>query len=296
MATDQPASPSPRSGKGLTAAVRDAFRHPGFLACVVLLATLAVGFEVLAIWKNVIFHKERIDLRVPLDRLDHEKLEPYGVGHVQDLEANVVNSLGTEDYISWHLLDPYQSDGSLDDIPELTDQQKNNWPRRISLFVTYYTGKPDQVPHVPEVCYAGSGHKPVGQDLRQIEIPALGEGEKIPVQVLEFVREGMHGTSRRIVMYTFHANGKFRSGRTEVRTSLGLSTARYEYFSKLEISMDIGRGYSTRQEAVEAGTRFLGKVVPVLLEHHWPDWEAATSGSETPADANLTESNASAEG
>jgi hypothetical protein len=143
--------------------------------------------------------------------------------------------------------------------------------------VTYYTGKPDQVPHVPEMCMAGSGHRQISDELIHVPMPYLGEGATIPVRLQEYERESLMSRSQRIVMYTFHANGDFRSGRQSVRFALGDPRVKYAYFSKLEIGMDLGRepgAYASKTEAVEAGTRFLQMVIPVLLQDHWPDWEA----------------------
>jgi len=285
MSTERTSNPVPGTEGRLASLFREVLGNRGFVACIALLATLAVSFEVLAIWKGIRFRKEPLYLKKPLKELDHDRLRPYGfVGQV-DLPPESVNQLGTEEYISWIMDDPFKADGTRADLTHDAAWGTPGWRRKVNLFVTYYTGTPDQVPHVPEVCYAGSGHREVGNTVIELDVPALGDGATIPVVVLKFRRDGMHGTSKRIVMYTFHANGEFRPSRTDVRRAVGNPWTRYAYFSKLEVSTDVGGAYRTMEQAIEAGKRFLRVVVPVLLEDHWPDWEAAVRQAEPQPDA-----------
>ncbi len=280
MSTERP-NRARASGGGFLAVLVDALANRGFVACLTLLAALAIGFEVLAARKGIQFRKEPLNLKTPLDRLQKEKLAPYGLWRPGTLPPDMLDELGTEEYIQWEIDDPYRpDDGALRDLSNNPNWLTENWPWRISLFVTYYTGKPNQVPHVPEVCYAGSGHELVRQYFDTVVIPRAGGDKTIEVQVLEFRRQGgLLGPSERLVIYTFHANGQFRRARRAVQLAVSDPLSKYAYFSKLETSMDIGRGYASKDQALEAGKRLLRVVVPVLLEDHWPDWEAAVSGA-----------------
>ena len=78
--------------------------------------------------------------------LDEKLLEPYKVLEKSKIDnKDVLESLGTEDYLQWIL-----EDTTVDVLSPV---------RNCSVFITYYTGNPDQVPHVPEACYTGGGNE-----------------------------------------------------------------------------------------------------------------------------------------
>ena len=273
MSTQRPKRPLPSPGNRLAFHLANTFRNRGFLVCVALLATFTVGFEVLALRKGIQFRKQALPLKKPLKHFNQDKLAPHKLLRPITLQPDMVDQLGTEEYLQWYVAGPHGTAG--------------NVPGHITLFVTYYTGKPDQVPHVPEVCYAASGHRQIADHLIDVDVPALGPGETIPVRVLELQQSGrLLGGNDRIVMYTFHANGRFCRSRRQVQGVIGNPLTKYAYFSKVEISMDIGVGYASKEQAVEAGRRFLQVVVPVLLEDHWPDWDAAVSQTESQSGAD----------
>jgi len=104
----------------------------------------------------------------------------------------------------------------------------------------------------------------------------------VPLQIVEFEKQSRFTQqSSRIVVYTFHANGKFRENRTAVRLAIGSLTERFAYFSKLEVSMDLDPQRFPKKEAVAAVKHFLEVAIPVLLEDHWPDWEAVSKRAAT---------------
>jgi hypothetical protein len=146
--------------------------------------------------------------------------------------------------------------------------------------VTYYTGTPDQVPHVPEECYQASGYKAVNDEVLNVPIPVLGQEVQIPVKLMEMERTTvLGGIDRRWVMYIFSANGQFRSGRRGVQSVVTDPWSHYAYFSKVELTFGAQDTIVSKQEAIDAGTDFLNVIVPVLVRDHWPDWDAAENAA-----------------
>lgn len=240
-------------------------RQPGFLACVALLLVFLATYKTWAWVSKVQFVKEAVPLRKPLDQLEQHKLFPYRLLESRPLKPEMEETLGTKQYISWMLEDTSASPGAPD--------------RFLSLFVTYYTGNPNQVPHVPEVCYLGSGFEVQDATYLDVPVPSLGGGFKVPMQVLEFQRSKLfENRESRIVMYTFQVNGQFAPGRREAIAVLSNPLDKYAYFSKLEITFGTQDIMPSKDVALRAGERLLQVVVPVLLKEHWPDWEAVTTG------------------
>jgi hypothetical protein len=81
--------------------------------------------------------------------------------------------------------------------------------RYVHLFVTYYTDKPDAIPHIPEECYMGGGYQAIGDRLIDVPLPSLGDDVVAQVKALTFEKSDFLNKDNRIVMYTFHTNGVF---------------------------------------------------------------------------------------
>ncbi len=260
----------------------DAFRHRAFVVAIVVLGGSALGLEWAVDALGVQFRKRALPLRRPLTELDANRvrLRPYEVRRKMRIPDEVVNGLGTDKYIQWSLEDTTKPPG---------DPHKH-----AILFITYYTGKPDQVPHVPEVCYQGGGYAVESIDNKELDIPTLGEANReVPVRLLRFVRSKLGVRRQPPVVYTFHSNGVFCGGRTAVRAAMANPFERYGYFSKVEVAF-----YSPRklealgaeaveppvEETVRAMEALLRVVLPLLVERHWPDWarrEGTAVGSDT---------------
>ena len=254
-------APAPALKPGL---FRELVSHRGFIPCLALLVIFARFHHPPA-------RKAALGLRNPLGKLDKRKLEPYKFVEARTIDPAVLNTLGTDQYIQWFLQDAM----SARDVPT----------RIISLFVTYYTGNPDQVPHVPEQCYsAGGGFKVARDTTLSVEIPALGENAAIPVKVVEFEKEDDLATERLVVLYTFNTNGVFRAGRRGVQAVVTNLLTKHAYFSKLEITFGLPGARASKEASIEAGERFLRKIVPVLVRDHWPDFEAAEAAASAQAE------------
>src|SRR4029079_17639687 len=83
----------------------------------------------------------------------------------------------------------------------------------VRLAVTYYTGKADTVPHIPERCMVADGYQPV--DPQTLSHPADTYADAKPRQVAyRFTRFEDQSEMRRVsrnVAYCFHVNGHYES-------------------------------------------------------------------------------------
>lgn len=249
---------------------RAAFRNPWFIAVFCLMTTFTLGFEMIVQYYQINLQKKPLPLRASLEEMDKLKLRPYELLAPIQIQADVLNALGTKMYIQWMM-----KDGSKGDNLRPEDY--------ITLFVTYYTGSPDQVPHVPEECYLGGGFQKKEDRLLEVPIPALGEDVRIPIHLLLFERESLMGREQRVVLYTFNVNGEFKAERNDVRFLLGNPLEQYAYFSKVELTFGLNQQLPKTEDAIASGERFLRKVIPILVRDHWPDWEHRAQSEADPS-------------
>jgi len=235
------------------------FRERAFLVCLLFLAVSAAGVQVGAKRLGLHFVKLPLALQNPFDKLDEAKLAPYQVIRKLRIEnEDIIAELGTEDYLQWFLEDPSVA--------------KTDPARIMMLFITYYTGDPGQVPHVPEVCYTGAGSQITDRENQKIQIlDNEGEPVTIPVLVLSESRriQGLDRSSK--ILYFFGANGGYVSSRNGLRLRLNNWYDKYAYFSKVEVSFPNGDGMNT-EAAVKAVEKLMRKLVPILTAEHWPIW------------------------
>jgi hypothetical protein len=246
-----------------------ALLRPAFIVCVALLVVSAATKSIVIKTLGVQLTKLPIELKKPLDQMDSKKLAPYEVQNKQAItNQDVLESLGTEKYIQWMLEDKSAAPES---------------PVRLcSLFITYYTGNPDMVPHVPDECYVGGGNSRLKGETLTVDIPWPGQKEPaaIAMQYVLFGRQDnslLQADNQFSVQYLFKANGQFCGDRTATRTVLGSNFfCKYSYFAKIEWRF-YGKNSAqpNQEETLEATGKLLTVLLPVLEEDHWPDWEKA---------------------
>jgi hypothetical protein len=227
--------------------------------------------------------KKALPLRRSLDLIDEEALDFYEIVRKSKIEnSDLLEALGTEDYVQWTLRD--------------TKAGKNDPLRYCSLFITYYTGNPDRVPHVPEECFFGGGNQRFGTDDLTFEINIQSgqteeengtkkekKTQKVPVRCLIFGKKStdmFQDAAKFPVFYTFKVNGVYKGNRTTTRLELMSNiTGEYSYFSKIEwqfYNVVLGRRiYPEKKDAVMASEKLLDVILPILEENHWPDWQKA---------------------
>jgi hypothetical protein len=235
------------------------YTQPAFLICVAVLAIAGTGKTIVIEWSGAHLKKLPLPLKKPLGLLDESALAPYQVVNKHKIDnKDVLEQLGTAEYVQWELED--------------TQADKPSPVRYCSLFVTYYTGNPDRVPHVPEECYVGGGSQRLGSESVALNVEGLVS------QSSNMWERG----SRYPVLYFFKTNGAYAGSRTETRAIMGKNLfGKYSYFSKVEWKFH-GRGtggriYPNKEEAIAVSGKFLSTLLPVMERDHWPDWEKANS-------------------
>ncbi len=217
--------------------------------------------------------KEPFPLKKSLDLLDEKALAPYKVTSKQKItNQEVIESLGTEDYIQWILEDP--------------EQAVDSAVHKCSLFITYY-GLPDRVPHVPEECYTGGGHQRLASDSVTLEINIEDSTRKIPARYLVFASTDSNfwGLDTKFpVLYLFNVNEVYANSRDDVRFALNKHIfSRYSYFSKVEWKFFNTRlnkpFYPNKEEAITASKKLLSVILPVLEREHWPPVKKENTGN-----------------
>lgn len=253
-------------------AILKPYLQPAFLVCALVLLTGAASKELVVRFLGLQLVKFPLKLQKPFTEMDEKSILPYVVRNIQKIEnPDIIETLGTEDYLQWTLEDP--------------NTESDSPTRFCSLFVTYYTGNPDMVPHVPDECYVGGGNT---RQEGTVETAVLRPGHEQAAQEIGYqnILFGSAADSplavdvKFYVSYLFRVNGRYSSSRTETRTILGQNFfSKYSYFSKVEWQFygadAFGRIYPNRQQVVRASEKLLQVVLPALEKEHWPDWEAA---------------------
>ena len=250
--------------KNITETIKTNYMQPAFLICVGLLAITAGGMSVAIKAAGIYTKKEPLLLKKPISDLDKSNLAPYKVVAKSKIEnQDIINTLGTEDYIQWTLED--------------TSVPAESKTRLCTLFITYYS-LPDIVPHRPEECYIGGGLQ--GIKFETITLNAIqGLYERqIKTRYLVFAdtksNASLSEASSFPILYTFNANGKY-GDRDDVRKALNKNLfGKFSYFSKVEwkfFNRTPGQiSYPNKQEALAASEKLLAVILPVLEKEYWP--------------------------
>lgn len=246
---------------------------PSFLVCMIILLMAAGSKEAVIRMFGIHMTKMPIALQRSFDELDEKALLPYHAVRKDKIQnRDQLESLGTEQYLQWVLED--------------TEAAGSSPTRYCSVFITYYTGNPDMVPHVPDECYVGGGNVHVGNERLELEIP-IEPPQKLSFQYALFSRtdSSLMKEEKFSVQYLFHANGQYCGSRTDTRWVLGSNWfSKYSYFCKVEWNFygfdSFGRVYPDRQQTMEASRRLLSLLLPELERNHWPDWEFVNSAEQ----------------
>jgi hypothetical protein len=238
-----------------------------FVVAIVLLGIGALLAGPVARWADFRQTKAALPLKASLSTLSAEALRPYKDLHREDFDPSIVEALGTDEYLSWHLED--------------TSVAPNDPLRYANLLVTYYSGGNALVPHTPDVCYLGSGYEPAqAHENTEISLPSLDSNAKtVPIRVCSFARTAVFNREITSVVYTFYCNGRFAATRTGVRLLTHDPRDTHAFFSKVEVSFP----RATREQNINGAKKLFDRLLPVLTEDHWPDFEAAEGRSTTAA-------------
>jgi len=243
------------------------FLQPAFLLCTAVLAIAASVMSPTIEKLGYYIIKKPLPLKKSLDLLDEKELAPYKVVSKLKIENDdVVQQLGTEDYIQWTLEDP--------------NVEADSPVRMCMLFVTYYE-LPDRVPHVPDDCYVGAGSERISSENILFNLYKEGKKQEIPGRCLVFTASTANYWSvgsKFPVLYLFRVNGEYKGNRKDARLTLNKNIrGQYSYFSKVEwkfFNMRYGTmTYPGNKEAIAASEKLLAVILPILEKEHWPTWE-----------------------
>lgn len=250
---------------------------PRFYVCVGILIVAAMTMQTAATLLGQTFRKEALPLKRGLAAADPRKLAPeYALHPVPPapLSPEMLESLGTTEYLTWRIIDLSKPD---------SDPTK-----AASVFVTYYTGKPDMVPHVPDECMKASGYECSDARTAAVVVPdGGGPNNQIPVRVLQFdapsgLRDRFQAARQRgpTVMYFFLCNGRYATTRDEVRRLQMNLFDKYAYYAKIEVSFSDSRFAANAgpEESLAALQPLLRKLLPILRNDHFQDWESVSQG------------------
>jgi hypothetical protein len=245
-----------------TRRITTSYLQPAFLLCAATLALAGAGMWMARRQLGLALEKHPLPLRKPLGAMDRAKLLPYEV--VAELtigNEEVLDALGTEDYIQWVIEDPRTPADST--------------VGRVMVFITYYK-LPDRVPHVPEECYTGGGYQRERTQPLDFELEG-GDGRRsIPGRYLLFRADGpalAAGPERLPVVYLFRVNGEYAGSREQARLVLNRNIfGRFSYFCKVELVYNQSLTTPELGEALDASEELLTKLLPVLEQDHWPPW------------------------
>lgn len=230
-----------------------------FGICAALLVTTTAMAWVLQ--RSIYLDRDPVPLHKELGRLDKAQLAPYRFARSYALSDEVVETLGTHEYIQWLVEDPRR--------------QANDPLRYAMLFITYYTGGRTQVPHTPERCFIGANFTLQKSWPMHFAVPDLQDGpaREVSAKALVFSKTGLVDLQQQTVVYTFYANCDYASERNYIRVSLMKPGIPKAFFSKVEVSYSSGgMGGATvdPQKAAQAAQELLQTVLPVLMREHWP--------------------------
>lgn len=249
------------------------YTQPAFLICAAVLAVSALGMRYTIDKLNIELQKDPIPLINSLDDIDETALRDYRVVRKSKIEnEEIVESLGTTDYIQWLIED--------------TTAPVYSPTKYCKLFITYYTGINDRIPHVPEECYFGAGNEENARSDEKVVIdypssPQNIEGKvTIPIRHLVFKQKGQEiwqADNQFSVIYFFKVNGKYAGNRNAARLELAENVmGKYSYFSKVEWRFFGGNNAApTSEQAIKASKPLLETILPILETQHWPDIEKA---------------------
>jgi hypothetical protein len=199
------------------------------------------------------------------------------IGNDRYLEPHMVQALGAKSY----LLRDYGDDTKRSDDPGSI----------LAMNLNYYdTGSAS--PHVPDICWVGSGRVKIRDEQMIVKgVPHLkGEPTDLPMRLLSFAPQagdpGYAATSAGVddpnvflnVAYVFQVDGKYVARREEVLKEFWHLDSPYGYHTKIELTvMQVCRP----EQAQKAIEDFMRAGLPEI-EKCLPDWNELNRKSAKP--------------
>lgn len=234
-----------------------------FVLAFIVLGGGAAGLQIAKARGLLQLIKKPLPIRKPLPDMDVRVIAPWQASGIR-MRPEFEEELGTKEYALWNLKNPTVSgDTSV-----------------CTLFLSYYTGVQDQIPHVPEECMTVHG-SPM-ERFTTMEDVEIG-GQKASVRKLIFLptpNEMQSGDAgRKYVYYLIGVNGELLASRDAVRIRMSDFRDSHLYYSKVELA------FKTDEVADEGpldrmAVDLLNKTVTELFKAHWPPKGAERGGGE----------------
>ena len=266
-----------------------AFRNRGFVLVLGVMLCAALGLNTAQRAMKLHFQKERVELRLTLDRLPAD-LGPWLKVIDTQLGEDVEHTLATKDYIQRTYLDTRKLKPA--EVAELRalagtarEQRVESIRQRepaaiVNLHVAYYTGLIDTVAHVPERCYVAGGYNPENTDVVALRaFPNVpGRSPNLKLKYAEYRDRARPQQPVRDIAYCFQVNGKYEFDSIKgVRFRLQNIFEKYGYYAKIELATFVGDDTRLAQATM---ADFLSFAMPEI-ERCLPDWHAIT-GQDAP--------------
>lgn len=272
-------APQPASAGALHRGSRASWR---FYVCAALLAGCATAFVGLAQRFHGLFQKQPVPLKRPIPLMDAGRLAPEFEPHplqAPPLPEETRSELGTKEFLNWRIVDP----GKTREDPTCV----------AHVSITYYTGKPDMVPHLPDECMSAAGGRMLSADNVTLNVPGVGApDDRVPVRVTNWEMPPPPGLAflespptLRTVAYLFHCNNKFMISRTEVRMAQSKPFDRFAYYAKIDVNFTdhAFRRDANQEQTLAALPKVLAKVMGILLSDHFADWDQLNGAAASAA-------------
>jgi hypothetical protein len=263
---------------------------PQFAVAAVILLVSALSFQVIVNRFELFFSKLELPLQKPLyrmaDNFGHYVLENEDPPLTPEIEA----VLGAHAYITREYRD--------------TRKKKGDPGALLRLHIAYFTGTPDPVIHVPDVCYIAHGAQGLQKDLETVRLQSdlfveqpdgtvsatTADGSQVTlprtkISLLAFDFVGDDIGQANTVTYFFAANGEFMGTTGDVRKLVIDITDRYAYWAKIEV---LPIGLSDREQALSAVADFLSAALPEVMLC-LPDWKEVKAGRFPPEGEDVSE-------
>jgi hypothetical protein len=288
---------------GWNNALKLSLRRPTFLVVLLVLLVSAIGINAATTAMKLYFKKEALPLRAKegLSALPTQLGPWVAIPEAHTINPDMAHELGTDKYVFRTYIDtsatyngvPITNRAEVLGLESLTPEERarkiGDWRTKslnsvVNLAVTYYTGKVDTVPHVPDRCMVADGFQPTEYKVLDWRLgdynPATPRDVKL--RFIDFEDQTDRGVRQnRCVTYFFHANGNYMDDPNAVRLKLQDLFQRYGYFAKIEVMTllpqrpgaieDDPQRKGDRKLAATAVQQFLTAALPEI-EKILPDW------------------------
>ncbi len=179
MSAFTPAYQSPQTpASGMSPAAKRRLRLKALTAVAAILAVAAVGLNAAVPTLKLNFRKQAVDPRSSIFGIP-TRMGPWVMIADHKMPDEVVEELGTEQYVQRQYIDLRRADPDLVAEYEAADVKSEQLMRRLAhsaaerggtngmyLHVAYYTGSVDTVPHIPDRCMLGNGFDMIARRTR----------------------------------------------------------------------------------------------------------------------------------